>query len=196
MTEVHAEQSLEGAWMASLLEKKPADTIALYNLAARSLTDGQAARGEKLSRRLLALEPQDARTLTGLGSALEAEGKDAKAEVQFRAALQADPKYTSADFHLAVIATAVPTFFPRVPGFEDKVDVLAGPVHRQCASVSQDQHRRFAARFQCFEQILFRLGKIDPGAVAALEAELTYLHLFSLKRKRTPCASGRVERRA
>jgi len=100
-TEAQAREAIDRAWMESVLRKSPRDGIALYNLASLDLADGNAAAAEGLYRRVLAEKPGDARTLTALGSAMEASGdwKDAKAE--FSAARDSDGTYADATFDLA-----------------------------------------------------------------------------------------------
>jgi Flp pilus assembly protein TadD/mono/diheme cytochrome c family protein len=90
-TELEARQALERAWMQNRLTKSPDDALALYNLASLDLTTGQPARAIEIFRQLLALTPPgrhpDPRTLTALGTALNATGQTDEAEAQFRAAL-------------------------------------------------------------------------------------------------------------
>ena len=62
--------------------------------------------------------------------------------------------------------------FARIPRIENGVGVLLGPVHRERAAVGEHHHQRLAGCGQRFEQVLFRLGQVEAGAVAALEARL------------------------
>ena len=103
MTETQARESLERAWMESVLRKSPQDPIALYNLASLDLAEGKPTQAADRYRKLLAEKPNDPRTLTALGSALEASGDLQAAQTQFRAAHIADPTYADATFDLAVL---------------------------------------------------------------------------------------------
>ena len=96
-------QQLEHAWMESVLAKNPGDPVALYNLAALSLSIDQPARSVALYERLAALSPPNPRTLTALGSALEATGDSMIAEMQYKKALALDPAYTDALYDLAAL---------------------------------------------------------------------------------------------
>jgi Flp pilus assembly protein TadD len=109
MTETQARESLERTWMESVLHKSPDDPIALYNLAALDLSDGNAARAAERYRKLLAQRPNDPRALTALGSALEASGDLAAAQSNFRAAHAADPTYADATFDLAALDLRIAT---------------------------------------------------------------------------------------
>jgi Flp pilus assembly protein TadD len=93
--------ALERAWMQNRLRKSPDDQIALYNLAALATAEGDNAQAISIYRRLLAHNPNDARTLTSLGAALVASGDWQGAQQQFHAALKLDSTYTDAAFDLA-----------------------------------------------------------------------------------------------
>jgi len=103
MTETQAREALERSWMESVLRKSPQDPIALYNLASLDLDDGKSAEAVSLYHQLLAERPADVRTLTALGSALEASGDLESAQTQFRAARAIDPSYADATFDLAAL---------------------------------------------------------------------------------------------
>jgi Flp pilus assembly protein TadD len=103
MTETQAREALERAWMESVLRKSPQDPIALYNLASLDLSGNKPEAAVALYRKLLAEKPDDARTLTALGSALLSAGDWQSAQAQFRAAHAADPTYADATFDLAAL---------------------------------------------------------------------------------------------
>jgi Flp pilus assembly protein TadD len=115
MTETQARESLERAWMESVLRKSPQDAIALYNLASLDLAAGEPARAADRYRKLLVEKPDDPRTLTALGSALEASGDLPTAQTQFRAAHTADPTYADATFDLATLDLRLATAADSAP---------------------------------------------------------------------------------
>ncbi len=57
--------------------------------------------------------------------------------------------------------------FARIPGFEDGVGVVLGPVDAERAAVGEDNHQRLAGGGHSFKQFLLGLGQVDAGAVAA-----------------------------
>jgi Flp pilus assembly protein TadD len=103
LTEAQALEALDRAWMESVLRKSPEDHIALYNLASLDLSAGDPAAAAGLYRKALAARPNDARTLTALGSALEAGGDWQGAQAQYRAARSVDESYADATFDLAAL---------------------------------------------------------------------------------------------
>ena len=109
MTETQAREALERAWMDNVLRKSPEDPIALYNLASLDLAEDKPAKAADRYRQLLAEKPNDPRTLTALGSALEASGDLQAAQRQFRAAHVADPTYSDATFDLAALDLRIAT---------------------------------------------------------------------------------------
>jgi Flp pilus assembly protein TadD len=102
-TEAEARAAIERAWMESVLRKSPHDDIALYNLASLDLSAGNATDAAKLYRQVLEVRPNEARTLTALGSALEAGGDWQGARTQYRAARASDASYADATFDLAAL---------------------------------------------------------------------------------------------
>jgi Flp pilus assembly protein TadD/mono/diheme cytochrome c family protein len=92
---------LEKAWMENRLRKYANDETALYNLAYVDRTEGNFADAEVLYRRILAGKPNDARSLTALGTAIDASGDWKQAEAEFQKALAADPSYGDAHYDLA-----------------------------------------------------------------------------------------------
>ena len=81
----------------------------------------------------------------------------------------------------SVSAIGRAAFFAGVPRFENRVGVLLGPVHAERAAVRQHHDQRLAGCGDRFEQVLFGLGQIEAGAVAALEAFFVDLHLFAFE---------------
>ncbi len=99
--------ALERAWMEDTLRKSPTDAIALYNLGALDQMEGRPREAALYYRRLLTGHPQptraDVRTLTALGSALEADGDTQGAAAQYKTALALDPEQADAAFDLAML---------------------------------------------------------------------------------------------
>jgi Flp pilus assembly protein TadD/mono/diheme cytochrome c family protein len=106
-TELAARQSLERAWMEQRLTKSPNDLLALYNLASLDFATGNPVAAIPRYRQILGLTPPsqkpDPRTLTALGSALQAVGQTGEAREQFRAALAVEPSDSNALFDLAAL---------------------------------------------------------------------------------------------
>jgi Flp pilus assembly protein TadD/mono/diheme cytochrome c family protein len=92
---------LEQAWMQNNLRKDPNDRTALYNLASADMISGNYASATALYVRILTIAPDDARTLTALGTALNETGDWQEAEDDYRKALAADPKASDARYDLA-----------------------------------------------------------------------------------------------
>lgn len=92
---------LEHAWMEARLQKDAQDPIALYNMAAIDLAEGDYDQSIAIDRKLLAGNPTDARTLTALGAALESKGDWRQAQQQYQRAMSLDPDGTEARFDLA-----------------------------------------------------------------------------------------------
>jgi len=92
---------LETAWMQGRLHKSPNDTLALYNLAAAETAEGKGSDAIGNYKRLVDLNPKDARAWNGLGVALEARGDWQNAQQAFARASAADPGLTDAAFNLA-----------------------------------------------------------------------------------------------
>lgn len=93
--------ALERAWMQSNLRKDPDDHTALYNLASVEMSEGDYASAVSLYRRALAHSPNDARTITALGTALDGAGDWRQAEGEYKKALTADSDNVDARFDLA-----------------------------------------------------------------------------------------------
>jgi tetratricopeptide (TPR) repeat protein len=100
---VDARMELERVWMENRLRKDEKDEIALYNLASLTMIKGDGARAVKLYRRALERRPDDVRTMTSLGSAMEASDDWQGAQAQYRAAMAKDPSYADAVFDLAAV---------------------------------------------------------------------------------------------
>jgi len=92
---------LEQAWMHNNLRKDPDDHIALYNLASVDMIGKDYASAATLYRRALAHTPDDVRTHTALGTALDGEGDWQQAKAEYQKALTVDPENTDARFDLA-----------------------------------------------------------------------------------------------
>ena len=94
---------LEEAWMEDRLRKDANDDLALYNLASLTMMEGDSGRAKELYRRALENRPEDVRTMTALGTAMEAGGDWRSAQAQYRAALAKDPAYADAAFDLGSV---------------------------------------------------------------------------------------------
>lgn len=92
---------LEHAWMEDRLQKDAGDPIALYNLAAIDLAEGDYNQSILIDQRLLQHDSANARTLTALGVALEGKGDWQQAQETYQKALTIDPVSTDARFDLA-----------------------------------------------------------------------------------------------
>src|SRR3970282_334392 len=57
----------------------------------------------------------------------------------------------------------------RIPQFDNRRDVLGGPVDRNSASVQQYKDHRFFGRNYCFQKLFLLPGKPDFYAITALE---------------------------
>jgi len=88
---VDPRMQLERVWMENRLRKNEKDDIALYNLASLTMMEGDGAQAVKLYRRVLERRPDDVRTITSLGTAMEASGDWQEAQAQYRAAMAKDP---------------------------------------------------------------------------------------------------------
>jgi Flp pilus assembly protein TadD/mono/diheme cytochrome c family protein len=95
--------ALEQAWMEDRLRKDANDDLALYNLASLAMMQADPARAQNLYRRALEVRPDDARTMTALGTAMEASGDWRSAQTEYRAALEHDPEYADAAFDLGSV---------------------------------------------------------------------------------------------
>ncbi|MFZ0745229.1 MAG: tetratricopeptide repeat protein [Terracidiphilus sp.] len=80
---------LEEAWMRNRLSKSPNDRVGLYNLAAALAGEGKFTQAAAVYKRELAVDPDDPRTLTAMGAALESAGQEAEAEEDYRSATSA-----------------------------------------------------------------------------------------------------------
>jgi len=92
---------LEQAWMQNNLRKDPDDHIALYNLASVDMIGNDFTSAATLYRRALARMPDDVRTLTALGTALDGAGDWRQAQAEYQKALAVDPENIDARFDLA-----------------------------------------------------------------------------------------------
>ena len=98
--------ALERAWMENRLRKSPDDAIALYNLAALAMDEGDPAAAVARYRRLLALRPNGSdavRTRTSLGAALVASGDWQAGQAELRTAVAQGATYSDAAFDLAAV---------------------------------------------------------------------------------------------
>jgi len=93
--------SIERVWMENRLRKDPADHTALYNLASMEMMTGKYVSAAALYRRALAQVPDDSRTLTALGTALDRAGEWQQAEEEFEKALTVDADSRDARYDLA-----------------------------------------------------------------------------------------------
>ena len=59
--------------------------------------------------------------------------------------------------------------------------MLVDPVDSQGTAIHENDGERFAGGCQPFDQIFFRLGKINAGAISAEETWFGDRHLFSFK---------------
>ena len=73
------------------------------------------------------------------------------------------------------------SLFAGVPGFEDCVGVVFGPVDAEGAAVHEHDDQRLAGGRHCFEQFLLGLGQIEAGAIATFEAFFADGHLFAFE---------------
>lgn len=96
---------LEHAWMEDRLRNDGGDPIALYNLAAVDLAEGNYDQSIQIDRRLLQHNPADARTLTALGVAEAEKGDWQQAKKAYEQALAANPGSTDTRFDLARLET-------------------------------------------------------------------------------------------
>jgi tetratricopeptide (TPR) repeat protein/mono/diheme cytochrome c family protein len=96
---------LEHAWMEDRLRNDAGDPIALYNLAAVDLAEGNYDQSIEIDRRLLQHNPADARTLTALGVAEAEKGDWQQAKKAYEQALAANPDSTDTRFDLARLET-------------------------------------------------------------------------------------------
>jgi tetratricopeptide (TPR) repeat protein/mono/diheme cytochrome c family protein len=92
---------LEQAWMENNLRKDPDDHTALYNLASVDMIGHDYSSAATLYHRALSRTPDDVRTLTALGTALDGEGNWQEAQTEYQKALTIDPKNADARFDLA-----------------------------------------------------------------------------------------------
>jgi len=92
---------LEQAWMENRLRKNPGDQTALYNLASVDMIENNYSTAEGLYRRILASLPDDVRSLTALGTALDEAGDWQQAQTEYQKALAVNPGYADARFDLA-----------------------------------------------------------------------------------------------
>jgi Flp pilus assembly protein TadD/mono/diheme cytochrome c family protein len=92
---------LEQAWMQNKLRKDPDDHIALYNVASVDMIGSNFTSAATLYRRALARTPDDVRTLTALGTALDGTGDWRQAQAEYQKALTVDPENIDARFDLA-----------------------------------------------------------------------------------------------
>ncbi len=59
--------------------------------------------------------------------------------------------------------------------------MVVDPVDGQRTAIHQNNGERLAGGGYGFDQIFFRLGKIDAGAIAAEKSRFTHRHLFTFK---------------
>ncbi|MGO9337405.1 MAG: tetratricopeptide repeat protein [Terracidiphilus sp.] len=78
---------LEEAWMRRRLEKTPADEIDMYNLAGALAGQEKYAEAAQVYEQELKLDPNNARSLTALGAALEGVGQFDQARERYRRAI-------------------------------------------------------------------------------------------------------------
>jgi Flp pilus assembly protein TadD/mono/diheme cytochrome c family protein len=78
---------LEEAWMRRRLEKTPADEIDMYNLAGALAGQEKYAEAAQIYEQELKLDPNNARSLTALGAALEGAGQADQARERYRSAI-------------------------------------------------------------------------------------------------------------
>jgi Flp pilus assembly protein TadD len=102
-TNADPRMALERVWMEDRLHKDANDDLALYNLASLAMMEGDHERAKELYRRALKERPEDARTMTALGTAMEASGDWQAAQVQYRTALEKNSAYADAAFDLGLV---------------------------------------------------------------------------------------------
>jgi Flp pilus assembly protein TadD len=78
---------LEEAWMRRRLEKTPTDEIDMYNLAGALAGQEKYAEAAQVYEQELKLDPNNARSLTALGAALEGAGQFDQARERYRSAI-------------------------------------------------------------------------------------------------------------
>ncbi len=184
--------ALQNAWMENRLHKDPHDDVALYNLASLSMMQGEGARAVDLYRRALERRPGDVRTMTSIGSALEASGDWQAAREQYRAAIAKDPDYADATFNLAGIDLrhdALPEAEQLLRGL-----IAAHPedaeARAELGSALLAEDRPAEAKV-AFEQALtsapdnvealYGLARIDVEAGKLKEAEPLLLHMLAIR---------------
>jgi Flp pilus assembly protein TadD/mono/diheme cytochrome c family protein len=92
---------LERAWMQNNLRKNPEDHTALYNLASVEMIESDYAPAVALYQRALTGSPDDVRTMTALGTALDGTGDWQQGKAEYQRALSVDPENADARFDLA-----------------------------------------------------------------------------------------------
>jgi Flp pilus assembly protein TadD len=92
---------LEKAWMEHRVKRGPDDVIARYNLAAAEAALAEYTAAAADYRRVLAVHPNDARTLNSLGAALQSAGDLIQAQTAFQQAIDRAPDSCDAEFNLA-----------------------------------------------------------------------------------------------
>src|SRR4029077_5552134 len=72
-------------------------------------------------------------------------------------------------------------FFAGVPGIDDGVGMIVGPIHGQGAAVHEYNDKWFAGSLERSQQCLFFSRKIEAGAVTSAETGQLQLHFLALK---------------
>ena len=179
---------LEEAWMRRLLEKKPDDALARYNLASSLEGEGRFREAAAIFETQLAVQPGDARFLNGLGGAQEGTGEWQTARRTYEQVVATAPDDCDARFNLARLElkhalaadaeTQFRTMLSRCPA--------DAATHSGLAAALSAQGQAGAAQAE-FEQAL----QIDPGDFTA-NYSLGVLHLEAGQTDRAITELGRA----
>jgi Flp pilus assembly protein TadD/mono/diheme cytochrome c family protein len=161
---------LEEAWMRNRLREMPADRVSLYNLAAALAGQSKFTQAAQTYEQELKLDPNDARTMTALGVALDGAGEWQQAQQRFRSAIASssgtqlticDARFNLANLELRhqQLTAAESDFHTQLQSCPDDADAHAGLASALAAEGRADE----AA--QEFKRSL----AIDAGNVSVLE---------------------------
>src|SRR5581483_10989490 len=84
------------------------------------------------------------------------------------------------------IGNSVSPLLSRVPGLDDRLDVLVRPVDGQRASTQEHDGHWLPGGLYGFKQLLLRLRKVKGQPVSALESRYVHRHLFAFQIRRNP----------
>jgi hypothetical protein len=72
-------------------------------------------------------------------------------------------------------------FFAGIPRVQNGVGMFVDPVDGQGTAVHENHGERLAGGCHGFDQVFFRLGKIDAGAISAEESRFAHRHFFAFE---------------